>query len=410
MAEIAYRFRKYTSLSPAYRLEDENGAPISALPVAPRTGTVSAANSTSTPLDAAATFTGTAEDVSGYNSVVIAVKTDQDGTYTIQFSTDGTNWDSTLTRYYRTTQIEAPHRFTVTRQYMRVTFTNTSASNQTFIRLQTSYGDKAPLNVPIDAVVAPDYDATIVRPTNYRHEVTLGRRQGAGAWNKFGYNQDVDVGTEVVASFGGTFAPLTTASTLTISSTSVADTDGGTGAQGVVIYGVDANRVAQIAVVTLSGTTPVVTAQSWLGVNRMSIYLAGSGQANAGTITATATTGGATQAQMPTGDGTTQQCIFFTQLGHTALAEWLTIHTVKPSGQNPTVTVKGWVFSAVSNAKYNVLNETFDTAVETSRYLSLPIPFPIGERSAFWLEATTDRADTVIECRFSLIEYRDADA
>jgi len=173
---------------------------------------------------------------------------------------------------------------------------------------------------------------------------------------------------------------------------------------------VDANRVAQIVVVMLSGTTPVVTAQSWLGVNRMSIYLAGSGQANAGTITATATTGGTTQAQMPVGDGTTQQCIFFTQLDHTALAEWLTIHTVKPSGQNPTVTIRGWVFSAVSNAKYNVLNETFDTAIETSRSLSPPIPFVIGERSAFWLDATTDRADTVVECRFSLIEYRDVDA
>ena len=98
---------------------------------------ISSVNSTSTLLTASSTFTGEWEDVSDFPSVVVAAKTDQDGTFLIQFSPDGVNLDSSLTRYYRTNQIEAPHRFTVTRQYCRIVFTNTSASDQTFLRLQT---------------------------------------------------------------------------------------------------------------------------------------------------------------------------------------------------------------------------------------------------------------------------------
>lgn len=372
--------------------------------------TISNANSSATLLASGATFTGTAEDVSGYDSLVVAVKTDQNGTLTVQFSNDGTNWDSTLTRYYRTAQIEAPHRFTITRKFARVTFTNSSASSQTYLRLQTSFGDKTALNAPADSVLAQDYDATVVRPTDYRFEVALGRRQGATLWNKFGYNADVDTGTEVVASWGGTFTPMTTARTLSVVSTSTADASGGTGANSLIVYGVDANREAQTVVVTLNGTTPVVTTETWLGVNRMAIYVSGSGQVNAGTITATATTDATTQAQIPIGVGTSQQCIFFTQPNHQALIEWLTVTTLRQSAQNPVVTVKAWVYSAVSGSKYEVFRINIDTAVSNDIELAPPLPFPVGESSCFWLEATTDRDNTIVSARFSLVECRDADA
>lgn len=373
-------------------------------------GFVSTDNSTSTLLAAAAAYTGTWEDVSVYDSVTVAVKTDQDGTFSIQFSPDGTNQDSTLTRYYRTGQIEAPHRFTVTRKFMRVVFTNTSAADQTYLRLQTIVGDKGELNAPSDSTLAQDFDATVVRPTDYNSEVALGRRQGATLWNKFGYNADIDIGTEVIASWGGTFVPMTTARTLSIVSTDVDDTDADTGAHGVVVYGVDENRESVTEVVMLTGTTPVVTTSTWLGVNRMALFRSGSSKVNEGTITATATTDATIQAQIPAGEGTSQQCIFFTQVNHQAITEWLTINTLKQSGANPVVTLKGWVYSAVSNSKYEVFRESIDSAVENHGILAPPLPFPIGERSCFWLEATTDKADTIVNARFSLIEVRDTDA
>jgi hypothetical protein len=373
-------------------------------------GVIASGNSSDSPLTASSVFTGETEDVSAYDSIVVAVKTDQNGTFSVQFSTDGTNWDSTLTRYYRTDQIEAPHRFTITRKYARVVFTNTSASDQTYLRLQTTFGQKTYLNAPTDSTLPQDFDATVVRPTDFNSEVALGRRQGYTLWNKFGYNADIDIGTEVIASWGGTFTPMTTARTLSVVSTAGADDDGSTGANSVIIYGVDANRESQTVVVTMNGTTPVVTTETWLGVNRLSIYLSGSGQVNAGTITATATTDATIQGQIPAGEGTSQQCIFFTQPSHTALAQWLTVTSLRQSGANPVVTIKGWVYSAVSGSKYEVVRVALDTAVDNRAELIPPVPFPIGESSCFWLEGTTDRADTIINARFSLVEARDADA
>ena len=221
---------------------------------------VSDGNSSTSALDNGNTFTGDWEYVADHDSLVVAVKTDQDGQFTVEFSPDGTNADSVLTRYYRTSQIEAPHRFTIARAWARVTFTNDSGSNQTYFRLQTLLGDKSELNAPCDSTLAQDFDATVVRPTDYHYEVALGRRQGAQTWNKFGYNDDVDSGTEVLAAFGGTFTPLTSAVALDISSSSAND-DGnpaGTGARTLRIFGVDANRMSVTEDITLNGTTTVI--------------------------------------------------------------------------------------------------------------------------------------------------------
>jgi hypothetical protein len=378
----------------------------------PNLNRISTLNSTTTPLNAAAVFTGTGEDVSQYNSVVVAVKTDQNGTFTVQFSNDNTNWDSTLTRYYRTDQIEAPHRFTITRQYMRITFTNTSASNQTYIRLQTTFGEKSELNAPADSTLAQDFDATVSRPTDFHYEVALGRRQGYTLWNKFGYNADIDSGaTETYWSVGGTFTRIASAETLDIVSTST-DDDGspaGTGANSIVVYGVDENWEEQIEIVTLNGTTAVTTTNSWLGVNRMSIYLAGSQKKNVGTITATATTELTTQAQIPAGLGTTQHAFFFVPAGHTVLMDWLYITLTKNAGgSQPILTTKGWVTSEVSNARYEVFRDYINGDTENHTDLLPSQPFVVGEKSLFELEGSTDQNNTEVSVRFTLIQVKSA--
>jgi len=262
-------------------------------------------------------------------------------------------------------------------------------------------------------MLAQDFDSISVRPTEYVYEVASSRRQGATTWNKFGNNSDVDIGTEVVAAQGGTFTYLTNASTLSIVSTNTGD-DGspaGIGANSIVIFGIDANRASQVEVVTLNGTTPVVTATTWLGINRAAVYLAGSSQANIGDITITAVTGGSTQGLIPTGVGTTQQLMFFVQNNHKALADWLVLSASKISGgSSPTVTFKGWVYSPVSNCKYEVLRFTIDTSSTTFVELKPTQPFILNEKDVFWIEATTDTNNTVVSGRFSLIEMRDVDA
>jgi len=368
---------------------------------------------TTAPLDNGSTWTSDWVDVSAYETLIVAAKTDQNGIFYVDFSPDGTNVDSTLSRYYNTGNIEAPHRWTVTRQYARIRFTNDSGSNQTYLRLQTLLGNHPDLNAPVDSTLARDFDSTVTRPTNFYHEVARGLRQGSTIFNKFGYNNDVDTGTEVIASFGGSYTPPTTATTLTIVSSSTAD-DGdpaGTGANSIQITGVDANRAMQTEVVTLNGISNVVTTTTWLGINRAAVALAGSGQANAGTITITATTGGANLAQIPVGEGTTQQAIYHNEIDHVVCAEELSFSAIKTSGGgNPEIFLRGWAFSPVSNCKYEVFRAKMDIAKENNLVISPKIPFVLNSGDVLWFECETDTDDTAVSCRFSLVDYADVDS
>lgn len=371
--------------------------------------TPSTSNYSTTPLGSGETYTGTAE-LNGFTDVGVSCYSDTDGTLYFDFRNPGSSsWRTFPVNGFAVnagihefhTAIKLPREF-------RVRFVNGSSAQAEF-ELYTYFGTFRQANSPANAALSNDADAISTRPSDFRYEAALNRRGGVGLWNKFGYNNDISIGTEILAAFGGTFAPLTTASTLTVVSSSSADDSGGTGANSLILYGVDANRISQIEVVTLDGLTPVVTTTTWLGVNRAAIYVSGSGQVNAGTITITATTGGATQATIPVGEGTSQQCIFFTQDNHTALMDWMLINVNKISGgASPVVTIKGWVYSAVSNSKYEVFRQIIDTTVENSVALNPSQPFVVGEKSAFWLNATTNTNSTVASARFSLLEVKDA--
>lgn len=364
-------------------------------------------NSTNDALDNGETFTGSGVNVAEYGTVTVGVKTDQSGTLYMEFSPDCINWDSSLSFAVAASTNEV-HRLTVTRPCYRTRFTNDSGSNQTYLRLTTILGNHPPLTSPLKNQAQQDGDALVVRTNDFKYEVAQSRWQNHTLWNKFAYNADLDTGTELVAIFGGSITYLTSASTLTIVSSDTAD-DGdpaGTGAQSIIIYGIDANRAAQTEIVTLNGTTNVVTSSTWLGINRVAIYVSGSGQVNAGNITITATTGGSTQAYLAAGEGVTQQAIFFTQAGHTYLADWLDINVVKLVGSSPRVTIKGWVYSAVTNSKYEVYRTDIDTAVENHVPVSPSQPFVIGEKSVLWFEATTNTDNTVVNIRFSGIEIK----
>lgn len=371
--------------------------------------TVSTENSSVAILGAAGVFTGAWEDVSAYNSVVVAVKTDQYGYFSAQFSPDGVNQDSTLTRYYRTNQIEAPHRFTITRKYCRIVFTNDSTDAQTFFRMQTMFGEKSDLNAPMDSTLSQDFDALVTRPTDFNTECAIGLRQGHEVWNKFGYNADVDVGTEIIASQGGAFQLPITARTLSIVSTDAADDDGSTGCNSIVIYGLDANRDEQVEAVTMNGTTPVTTATTWLGINRVVMFLCGTGLVNAGTITVTSATDAYTLAQMPLGGGVTQQCIFFVPEKHDFIAEWVRINAIN-KGKAAVLTIKMWVWSAVSNGMQEVYRVRIDTDVNPDISENPLLPFPISEKTAMWMECTSDKANVEITARFSGMLIRQKDS
>lgn len=371
--------------------------------------TVSTLNSSTTLLVASATFTGTAE-LNSYANVMVQVSTDQNGVLYYDFSNDGVNFDTTLSFNYNIDRINPPHNVVKSYRYFRVRFENTSTTDQTYLRLYTTYGQLPTLTAPINGVLSENYDATVVRPTNYTSEVAMGKRQGRSTVNKFAFNADVDTGSqEIVASFGGTFNIMTTADTLEVVSTSANDTSLGTGARIVQIIGIDADFLTQTELVTLNGTTAVTTVNSWLGVNRVVVISSGTSQYNEGDINIEDTAGTVgTQAQVLATSSVTQQAIYHTQINHSLLLDWLWINIRKLSGGggSPRVTIRGFSYSRVTDTFYEIFDFDIDTDVENTTELNPSQPFILTGREVIYFTAETSTNNTSVRLRFSGIEER----
>lgn len=250
-------------------------------------GRVSTDNSTATPLAAGATFTGTGQDVVIFPALCVAVLTDQDGTLYVEFSTDNTNWDSSIALSIGASVNEV-HKFTVTRQYMRVRFTNTSASPQTYIRLQTILDTQTALTSALNSTVQQDADSQVVRAVDSEIDIASGKYVGFSITNKFGVNPSIDTASvpEDVWDGGGTYTGwATSAETVQVFSASGNDTSAGTGARTVVVIGLDANYNVISETVTLNGVTPVTTSNSYIRMHTARVASAGSGGVNAGILT-----------------------------------------------------------------------------------------------------------------------------
>lgn len=372
-------------------------------------GIKSVVNSSETILNNGETFTGTAE-LNKHTDVMVWVSTDQNGILYAEFSQDGTNWDTSLSFNYDTTRINPPHVLVKGFRFFRVRFTNNSGSNQTYLRLSTYYGSFDKLTSPINSTISENYDAVPTRPTDFHYEVAEGKRQGRTTWNKFGYNDDVDTGTEeIIASFGGAFSKLSGTDTLEIVSTSSNDEFTGTGARKVVIIGVDSNWDSLTEEVDLDGVNPVQTNNDFLGVNQVYVSESGSGETNEGSITikgATQTT--VTLAHIPIGEGISQEAIFYVKNNYTALADWLTLNANKDSAgaSEKLVEIKGWVYNSQTNTKSLVYKKNINTSVNSFTELNPSQPFIINEKSILYFTATTDSNNTIVNLRFSLIESR----
>lgn len=172
---------------------------------------VSTVNSSTVTLASGATFTGTAEDVSRFNSVIVSVKTDFDGTLYMEFSTDGTNWDSSLSFSVAAATNEV-HRLTISKKYYRTRFTNTSGSTQTYFRVQTLFGSFQTLNTSLNSTVQRDADAILVRPMDFNLMLSEGLYQNTSVTTKDGFNEDIDVATvpEDIINGGGVYAGFPT--------------------------------------------------------------------------------------------------------------------------------------------------------------------------------------------------------
>lgn len=299
-------------------------------------------NTTSTPLGASDTFTGTAE-LNPAPWVGVSCKSDTAGTLYFDFSVDGTNYETFPTNGFSVAAgIHEFHTALKLGRYFRVRFVNGASAQSTF-RLTTYFGIFDQPSAPVNQTLGLDSDARLVRlfPTNI--DKSLGRLGVQGS-DKFGYTSglgtSVQYGTPSswvdLWAYGGLRTSPTTTFTPYMASTSSAD-------QGIDITWTYLDAAGDEQSVTVAtdasdGRTPVslgVTAQElYRGSNTDSTDLVG----DVSVATTNAFTSGVPSNQdevlaaMPANDGQTQVLARRIPAGKQAVINKININLAIASG------------------------------------------------------------------------------
>lgn len=152
----------------------------------------------------------------------------------------------------------------------------------------------------------------LLQRQDWEYLVSAGLIKGYLRERVFGYSPNVsaaDGEVEIWHDTPNSYYWITTASVLTVVSTSASDT--GT----LIIFGLNENWELQTENVTVTGTTPVNTNNSWMRVNRC-IYTNGDGTRNIGEIDVYQTSVSNVVAEVGADDGITQQCIYTCPAGY----------------------------------------------------------------------------------------------
>tara|TARA_R110000823_G_C15905775_1_gene497318 strand:+ start:53 stop:1282 length:1230 start_codon:yes stop_codon:yes gene_type:complete len=368
----------------------------------------STVNTTFTPLEASATFTGEWEQ-NNQSEVMVSMKTDGGGTLYFDFSNDGVNADSTfpVLGFTVAANIHEFHTAVKGPRYFRVRYVN-GTTEQTYMRLYTYYGTFRASNTPNNQSIDLDSDGAATRPTDFQDEVVRGLRSGVTSWNKFGYRDSLTDDTEQViwASTQNLPTIITTPSTFTITYNNTTDGAGRTGALSLVVYYLDADGNQAIAVHTLGSTGSDVTSFTGLGINRVAVNTNGGLTYNANTITITATTGGSVQAVVPALGSVTQQALFHVGFDQTAVMQLL-FFNVRTPNKAKTVVLRGYLYNRLVGTRYEIYRDTIDTSTGLVRFITDPVKFKAVARDVVYFTATASGGGDAasIVCRFSLNLY-----
>ena len=143
-------------------------------------------------------------------------------------------------------------------------------------------------NIIVDSGLITTTTSSATKNLNDSLSIGQGNTPNHSLFNFFGQNTAIGPTEELIWGTGGTpslFDPGY-AEKLQIRSSDVNDTSAGTGARTIFIAGFDYLGDAATELVTLNGTTNVLTTTTWLRVNRLVVATAGSTKSNEGTILA----------------------------------------------------------------------------------------------------------------------------
>lgn len=228
-----------------------------------------------------------------------------------------------------------------------------------------------------------DYAASVIqgRITNVSRITTSGKINIAASGT---VSQDIWPGATVQPLIGSTGVSLE------IVSTSVNDTAAGTGAQAVVISGLDINYNPITATVNLNGTTAVAVPNIWLRINSargtMVTPNANTTQFSVGTINIRDAGAGTIRGIIPAGEGILSQTLYTVPAGFTLMLHSVELQITTSAG------------GATKGCDAVLIFRNSNGFATASRKLSttdgLPYPLmastyiPVLEKVDFWMRTT----------------------
>lgn len=239
---------------------------------------------------------------------------------------------------------------------------------------------------------------------NWALEVARGNVKGHSAVQKFGASDSVGTTFEDVWDLGGKYYWRDTATTLNLSSSSTADTWGGTGAWQLQIQGLDSNYDLQTETINLSGQTPVQTTKSYIRVFRMLVTQAGTTKSNEGMVylgeSATITNGvpddlTKQSAHIHIDHAQTLMALYTIPNGYTGylVKGWAT----SGAGKNTEVHFHARPFGGADNLKFD-----FDM-LDYAFIYEYGIPLEVPEKTDLWVEAKVDSGTTKVSSGFDIV-------
>lgn len=223
------------------------------------------------------------------------------------------------------------------------------------------------------------------------------------AVNLIGLNPLLGADTEEdVWNTGGIRSTFSSAETFHLTSASANDTAAGTGARLVKVSGIDSAYNLQTETVTMSGTSNATTTNSYLDIFRLEVVLSGSGQTNAGVITATGSSSSNVAGTITAGEGVSLMSHFTVPAGYTAIVVDKTFSTFRASGtgtKQAEFSLK--VYSPTTNTTklINKVGVSSDDKLTKRGVVRKQIP----PMSRIWLSAVAESADTAVSSEVQLL-------
>lgn len=234
------------------------------------------------------------------------------------------------------------------------------------------------------------YQYNHTRPTpNFYLDVAKGNIYNTTAVNVFGFNRSIGTSFETVWNDGGNYVYPASALTMSVVSTSAADT------MDVLISGLDINYNPISEAVTLTGTTAVTTSAGFFRINS-AVILAGS---NVGDISIT--NGGTKYAFIEALLGAAQSAIYTVPAGHSLYLVRIDANSATANGNKylfiRNVVTTGGRTLRVSEATFSTSQVSYDRQV----------PFKIAEKSDFHFEAKSSSSENEISMFVEAVLVKD---